>query len=157
MAELLNFFETTGVAQLAWNYLIMIIIGLVFIFLGIRKQYEPLLLVPIGFGMILANLPGTMGVDSDGSVLNLLYMGVKMGIYPPLIFLGIGAMTDFSALIANPKLILLGAAAQFGIFATFIGSVLLGFSASEAGAIGIIGGADGPTSIFLSSQMCRQL
>jgi oxaloacetate decarboxylase beta subunit len=157
MAELVNFFDTTGLAQLEWNYLIMIIIGLVFIFLGIHKKYEPLLLVPIGFGIMLANLPGTMGVDSEGSVLNLLYMGVKLGIYPPLIFLGIGAMTDFSALISNPKLILLGAAAQFGIFATFIGSVWLGFSAAESGAIGIIGGADGPTSIFLSSQMAPHL
>ena len=157
MAELLNFFETTAIAQMQWNFLIMIVIGLLFIFLGIAKNYEPLLLVPIGFGIILGNVPGTMGVYAEGSVMNYLYWGVKAGIYPPLIFLGIGAMTDFSTLIANPKLILLGAAAQFGIFATFIGSLWLGFNVSEAGAIGIIGGADGPTSIFLSSLLAPHL
>ncbi len=135
----------------------MIVIGLSFVYLGIAKNYEPLLLVPIGFGVILGNIPGTLGVYEPNSVMNLLYWGVKAGVYPPLIFLGLGAMTDFSTLIANPKLILLGAAAQFGIFATFIGSILLGFSISEAGAIGIIGGADGPTSIFLSSQLAPHL
>jgi len=159
MAELINFFNTTGLAQLQLPYLIMLVVGGVFIYLGIAKDYEPLLLVPIGFGVILGNLPGTeaYGVYADGSVMQQLYFGVKFGLYPPLIFLGIGAMTDFSTLIANPKLILLGAAAQFGIFATFIGSILLGFNVMESGAIGIIGGADGPTSIFLSTKLAPHL
>ena len=157
MNEILNFFSTTGIAQLNLSYSAMILIGLFFIYLGISKNYEPLLLVPIGFGIVLGNLPGTYGVYFQNSVMNLLYFGVTAGIYPPLIFLGLGAMTDFSTLIANPKLILLGAAAQFGIFATFIGSLLLGFNVLEAGAIGIIGGADGPTSIFLSSQLAPHL
>lgn len=159
MAELINFFNTTGLAQIQIPYLIMLIVGGIFIYLGIAKDYEPLLLVPIGFGIILGNLPGTAayGVYADGSVMNQLYEGVKFGLYPPLIFLGIGAMTDFSTLIANPKLILLGAAAQFGIFATFIGSLLLGFNVLESGAIGIIGGADGPTSIFLSTKLAPHL
>ncbi len=157
MAELLNFYQTTGIAQMELGFLVMILIGAFFIYLGIAKNYEPLLLVPIGFGIILGNMPGTMGVYTQGSVMSFLYWGVKAGIYPPLIFLGIGAMTDFSTLIANPKLILLGAAAQFGIFATFIGSIYLGFNVAEAGAIGIIGGADGPTSIFLSSQLAPHL
>jgi len=157
MTELLNFYQTTGIAQMELGFLIMILIGAFFIYLGIAKNYEPLLLVPIGFGIILGNMPGTMGVYAQGSVMNFLYWGVKSGVYPPLIFLGIGAMTDFSTLIANPKLILLGAAAQFGIFATFIGSIYLGFNVAEAGAIGIIGGADGPTSIFLSSHLAPHL
>jgi oxaloacetate decarboxylase beta subunit len=159
MAELLNFFSTTGFAQIQWPYLVMLAIGGFFIYLGIAKDYEPLLLVPIGFGVLLGNLPGTeaYGVYAPGSVLNQVYFGVKFGLYPPLIFLGIGAMTDFSTLIANPKLILLGAAAQFGIFATFIGSLLLGFNVLESGAIGIIGGADGPTSIFLSTKLAPHL
>ncbi len=157
MNEMLNFFSTTGIAQLNLSYLAMLLIGFFFIYLGISKNYEPLLLVPIGFGIVLGNLPGTYGVYFQNSVMNLLYFGVTSGIYPPLIFLGLGAMTDFSTLIANPKLILLGAAAQFGIFATFIGSLQLGFNVLEAGAIGIIGGADGPTSIFLSSQLAPHL
>lgn len=157
MNEILSFFSTTGLAHLNLQYAVMIAIGLVFIYLGISKEFEPLLLVPIGFGIVLGNIPAIAGVYDQGSVINLLYWGVKSGIYPPLIFLGIGAMTDFSTLIANPKLILLGAAAQFGIFATFIGATWLGFSAIEAGAIGIIGGADGPTSIFLSSQLAPKL
>ncbi len=139
----------------------MIIAGLVFIYLGISKEYEPLLLVPIGFGIVLGNIPGVveqgLSVNDEGSVLNYLYFGVSKGIYPPLIFLGIGAMTDFSTLIANPKLILLGAAAQFGIFATFMGSIFLGFNIMEAASIGIIGGADGPTSIYLSSKLAPHL
>jgi carboxybiotin decarboxylase len=159
MAEFFSFFGTTGIAQFQLPYLIMLAIGCFFIYLGIAKDYEPLLLVPIGFGVILGNLPGTeaYGVYAPGSVMSQLYFGVKYGLYPPLIFLGIGAMTDFSTLIANPKLILLGAAAQFGIFATFIGSLLLGFNIMEAGAIGIIGGADGPTSIFLSTKLAPHL
>lgn len=159
MAELLNFWATTGFAQIEIPYLVMLAVGCFFIYLGIAKDYEPLLLVPIGFGVIIGNMPGTAiyGVYTEGSVLNQIYYGVKFGLYPPLIFLGIGAMTDFSTLIANPKLILLGAAAQFGIFATFIGSLLLGFNVLEAGAIGIIGGADGPTSIFLSTKLAPHL
>ena len=157
MTELYSFLQTTGFLQLDWPFVVMIAIGLFFIYLGIAKNYEPLLLVPIGFGIIIGNMPGTFGVYDKDSVMSLLYFGVKSGLYPPLIFLGIGAMTDFSTLIANPKLILLGAAAQFGIFATFIGSIFLGFSVLEAGSIGIIGGADGPTSIFLSSQLAPHL
>jgi len=161
MAELTNFLYTTGFAWFNFSYLLMILIGFVFIWLGIAKDYEPLLLVPIGFGIVLGNLPGVsalmQGVYNQGSVMQYLYFGVMKGIYPPLIFLGIGAMTDFSTLIANPKLILLGAAAQFGIFATFIGSMLLGFNVLEAASIGIIGGADGPTSIYLSSKLAPHL
>ncbi len=157
MSEIINFFSTTGIAQMELQYFVMIVVGLIFVYLGIAKNYEPLLLVPIGFGIVIGNIPGTWGVYDKGSVMNIIYFGVTSGIYPPLIFLGIGAMTDFSTLIANPKLILLGAAAQFGIFATFIGSLLLGFNITEAGAIGIIGGADGPTSIFLSSQLAPHL
>ena len=157
MAEAISFLHTTGIFQLNFSYVLMIIIGLIFIYLGIAKEYEPLLLIPIGFGVVLGNMPGIMGVYDQGSVMNLLYYGVRSGVYPPLIFLGIGAMTDFSTLIANPKLILLGAAAQFGIFATFLGAIFLGFNLAEAGSIGIIGGADGPTSIFLSSQLAPHL
>jgi len=159
MTEFFSFLATTGIAQVQIPYLIMLAVGGFFIYLGIAKDYEPLLLVPIGFGIILGNLPGTeaYGVYAPGSVLNQLYYGVKFGLYPPLIFLGIGAMTDFSTLIANPKLILLGAAAQFGIFATFLGSLILGFNVLEAGAIGIIGGADGPTSIFLATKLAPHL
>ena len=157
MAEVINFFQTTGIAQMNLSYFIMILVGMFFVYLGIAKNFEPLLLVPIGFGVIIGNLPGTFGVYDESSVMNQIYFGVKSGLYPPLIFLGIGAMTDFSTLIANPKLILLGAAAQFGIFATFMGALLLGFNVAEAGAIGIIGGADGPTSIFLSSQLAPKL
>jgi oxaloacetate decarboxylase beta subunit len=135
----------------------MICVGLFFIALAILKDFEPLLLIPIGFGMILGNIPFTngleIGVYEEGSVLNYLYFGVLKGVYPPLIFLGIGAMTDFSALISNPKLILVGAAAQFGIFAAYIIALAMGFNPMEAGAIGIIGGADGPTAIFLASKL----
>ncbi len=159
MQEILNFFETTSLVGLMgnWQSLLMMGIGLVFITLGIVKNYEPLLLVPIGFGVLIGNISTTLGVYDSGTVMHYIYFGVKSGIFPPLIFLGIGAMTDFSTLISNPKLILLGAAAQFGIFATFIGSMFLGFNILEAGAIGIIGGADGPTSIFLSSRLAEHL
>jgi oxaloacetate decarboxylase beta subunit len=139
----------------------MIVVGLIFIYLAIAKEFEPMLLVPIGFGIIVGNIPFTpgyqIGVYESGSVLNYLYFGVLKGIYPPLIFLGIGAMTDFSALISNPKLMLIGAAAQFGIFGAYMLALLLGFSPQEAGAIGIIGGADGPTAIFLSSKLAPEL
>jgi oxaloacetate decarboxylase beta subunit len=161
MQELGQFLETTGFMNIAWNELVMIGFGILFIYLAVSKGFEPLLLVPIGFGMVLGNLPGIseqgLGVNDSGSVLNYLYFGVSKGIYPSLIFLGIGAMTDFTALIANPKLILLGAAAQFGIFATFIGSILLGFNILESASIGIIGGADGPTSIYLASKLAPHL
>jgi oxaloacetate decarboxylase beta subunit len=139
----------------------MILIGLLFIALAIIKDYEPLLLVPIGFGILLGNVPAAagmaVGVYDPGSVLSYLYFGVSQGIYPPLIFLGIGAMTDFSAMLSNPRLVLLGAAAQIGIFLTLAGALLLGFSPQEAGAIGIIGGADGPTAIFLSAKLAPHL
>ncbi|MCD6543047.1 MAG: sodium ion-translocating decarboxylase subunit beta [Flavobacteriaceae bacterium] len=154
-----QFYNYTGFANITWGHFAMIIIGIVFIYLGIKFDYEPLLLIPIGTGVIIGNIPfvaGNMtGIYESGSVLNFLYFGVVKGIYPPLIFLGIGAMTDFSSLIANPKLMLLGAAAQIGVFATFIGALYLGFNLPEAGAIGIIGGADGPTAIFLSSKLAN--
>lgn len=161
MQELSQFIQTTGFMNLSWGNLLMIVSGLVFIYLGISKEFEPLLLVPIGFGIVVGNMPGVaqqgLGVTDQGSVLSYLYFGVNKGVYPSLIFLGIGAMTDFSTLIANPRLILLGAAAQFGIFATFMGSILLGFNIMEAASIGIIGGADGPTSIFLASKLAPHL
>ena len=141
----------------------MLAIALLLIYLAIVKEFEPLLLLPIAFGMLLANLPlaGLTTLDpgegETGGLIYYLYQGVKKGIYPPLIFLGIGAMTDFGPLIANPKSLLLGAAAQLGIFATFIGARLLGFTAPEAGAIGIIGGADGPTAIFTASKLAEDL
>jgi oxaloacetate decarboxylase beta subunit len=157
MADFISFLHTTSFYMMDWSYLVMIAIGLVFVYLGIVKEFEPLLLVPIGFGIIMGNIPNVQGVYYKNSVFNLLYYGVTSGIYPPLIFLGIGAMTDFSNLIANPKLILLGAAAQLGIFATFMGALVFGFTVPEAGSIGIIGGADGPTSIFLSSKLAPHL
>ena len=139
----------------------MICVGIFFITIAILKEYEPMLLIPIGFGILIGNIPFTsglqVGVYESGSVLNYLYFGVLKGVYPPLIFLGIGAMTDFSALISNPKLILIGAAAQFGIFGAYALALLLGFSPTEAGAIGIIGGADGPTAIFISSKLAPSL
>ena len=154
-----QFYNYTGFANVTGGHILMIIIGIIFIYLGIKYDYEPLLLIPIGTGVIIGNIPfvaGNMtGIYEEGSVLNYLYFGVIKGIYPPLIFLGIGAMTDFSSLIANPKLMLLGAAAQIGVFATFMGALYLGFNLPEAGAIGIIGGADGPTAIFLSSKLAN--
>ncbi len=150
-----TFWAFTGFANASVQHFIMIAVGLFFIFLAVKYDYEPLLLIPIGIGIIIGNIPFhegyKIGIYEEGSVLNYLYFGVKQGIYPPLIFLGIGAMTDFSSLISNPKLFILGAAAQLGIFATFLGASALGFTPQEAGAIGIIGGADGPTAIFLSS------
>ena len=156
-----RFWEFTGFANATPGNMLMILVGLFFIFLAIRYEYEPLLLIPIGVGIIIGNIPFLqnaglkLGIYEDGSVMNYLYFGVRNGIYPPLIFLGIGAMTDFSSLISNPRLMLLGAAAQVGIFATFLGALALGFHPAEAGAIGIIGGADGPTAIFLSSKLAN--
>ena len=159
--SLVQFWQFTGFANCTWQHLAMILIGVIFITLGIVKEWEPLLLVPIGFGIIIGNIPMfpglNIGVYEDGSVLNILYQGVKQGWYPPLIFLGIGAMTDFSALISQPRLMLIGAAAQFGIFAAYLIAIAVGFAPNEAGAIGIIGGADGPTAIFLSSKLAPDL
>ncbi len=141
----------------------MILVGLFFIYLAVAKEFEPMLLIPIGFGMLIGNIPFNMeaglkvGIYEEGSVLNILYQGVTSGWYPPLIFLGIGAMTDFSALISNPKLMLVGAAAQFGIFGAYMTALAIGFDPMQAGAIGIIGGADGPTAIFLSSKLAPNL
>ncbi len=159
--NLKTFLQYTGFANATPGHLFMIVIGLLFIYLAIKKDWEPLLLVPIGFGIIIGNIPLfpglSVGVYEEGSVLNILYQGVQQGYYPPLIFLGIGAMTDFSALISNPKLMLIGAAAQLGIFGAYAIALALGFSASEAASIGIIGGADGPTAIFLSSRLAPDL
>jgi len=161
MDSLTKFWSNTSFANFEFKYLVMIAVGLAFLYLGIAKNWEPLLLVPIGFGILVGNVPFSegyqIGIYEKGSVMNILYSGVLTGWYPPLIFLGIGAMTDFSTLIANPKLMLIGAAAQLGIFATFIGAYALGFTPEQCGAIGIIGGADGPTAIFLSSRLAPEL
>jgi oxaloacetate decarboxylase beta subunit len=158
-----KFINYTGFANVTPGHIIMISVGLVFIYLAIKKEFEPLLLIPIGFGIIIGNIPFIeniglqLGIYEEGSVLNYLYQGVLKGIYPPLIFLGIGAMTDFSTLLSNPKLMLLGAAAQVGIFLTFIAALALGFPQDQAASIGIIGGADGPTAIFLSSKLASEI
>jgi len=157
-----GFLYSTGFAVLTWKELVMFAIAGCLMYLAIVKKFEPLLLLPISFGMLLANLPaaGLMEGPQDGIVgglLYYLYQGVKLGIYPPLIFLGVGAMTDFGPLLANPSTIFLGAAAQFGIFITFLGALLLGFSPAQAGSIGIIGGADGPTAIFVTSRLAPEL
>ncbi len=151
-----EFIASTGFARLSLPEIVMIAVAGTLFYLAIRKRYEPLLLVPIGFGMLLANLPGA-GLMESGGLLHHLYQGVKLGIYPPLIFLGIGALTDFGPLIANPFSMLLGAAAQIGIFTTFLGAIKLGFALPEAASIGIIGGADGPTAIFLTSKLAPHL
>lgn len=161
LAGLEKFYKYSGFNNVTAGHLIMLVVGLFFIFLAIKYDYEPLLLIPIGVGILIGNIPFMegaglkLGIYEEGSVMNYLYYGVTAGIYPPLIFLGIGAMTDFSSLISNPKLMLLGAAAQIGIFLTFLGAIALGFNPPEAGAIGIIGGADGPTAIFLSSKLAN--
>ncbi len=174
---LINFTKSTGIYDfvedpvLAGKTLLMYVIIGVLIYLAIGKKYEPLLLLPIAFGMLLANLPGAELFHMEyflreelnyseilhGGLIDILYLGVKLGIYPSLIFLGVGAMTDFSPLIANPKSLLLGAAAQFGVFAAFIGALLLGFAPEAAAAIGIIGGADGPTAILVTKTLAPQL
>ncbi len=161
--NLRTFWGYTGFYNVELGHIIMIIIGLIFIYLAITKEYEPLLLIPIGFGILIGNIPFNeaaglqIGIYEEGSVFNILYQGVVQGWYPPLIFLGIGAMTDFSSLIANPKLILIGAACQFGIFGAYIVALEWGFAPNEAGAIGIIGGADGPTAIFATSKLAPHL
>ena len=179
--DILSFLQNTGFALIAndWRVVVMLLISFFLLYLAIAKKYEPLLLLPIAFGMLLTNLPGAGLFHSDlwtafldenspmfhnygaimreGGLLDILYIGVKAGIYPCLIFIGVGAMTDFGPLIANPKSLLLGAAAQLGIFITFLTANALGFSEAEAGSIGIIGGADGPTSIFLTSKLAPNL
>ena len=177
--SLMNFVEQSGISGIFadWRVLVMLIISCVLLYLAIVKQYEPLLLLPIAFGMLLTNLPGAglyhtelfegghvhwatadgTTFDRVGGLIDFLYLGVKLGIYPCLIFVGVGAMTDFGPLIANPKSLLLGAAAQFGIFATFLGASAMGFTPAEAGSIGIIGGADGPTAIYLTAKLAPQL
>ena len=172
-----KFLETSGIYMMfaeagGWKCLVMLALACFLLYLAIKKQYEPLLLLPIAFGMLLTNLPGAEMFHSDlfegghvhwqelaakGGLLDYLYLGVKCGIYPCLIFIGVGAMTDFGPLIANPKSFLMGAAAQIGIFLTFLGAYAMGFSPTEAGSIGIIGGADGPTSIYLTSKLAPQL
>lgn len=167
----------SGFATMTWQQLLMMVISCFLLYLGIVKKYEPLLLIPIAFGMLLTNLPGAQMFHAEfwsnsavenfkpdyalvlqkGGILDLFYIGIKTGIFPPLIFMGVGAMNDFGPLIANPKTFLLGAAAQFGIFFTFIGAQLLGFTGLEAGAIGIIGGADGPTAIFTATKLAPHL
>ncbi|WP_276872993.1 sodium ion-translocating decarboxylase subunit beta [Levyella massiliensis] len=153
---LISFFKSSGFMALDLGTIIMLGVACLFLYLAIAKGYEPYLLIPISFGMLLANLP-LAGLMDQGGLLNLLYEGVHLGIYPPLIFLGVGASTDFSPLIANPKSLLLGAAAQLGIFFAFTGAILLGFNPQEAGSIGIIGGADGPTALYLTSRMAPHL
>ena len=177
--SLMNFVEQSGISGIIqdWRVLVMLIISCLLLYLAIVKQFEPLLLLPIAFGMLLTNLPGAgmyhtelfadghvhwtnaegVGFDRIGGLIDFLYLGVKLGIYPCLIFVGVGAMTDFGPLIANPKSLLLGAAAQFGIFATFLGATAMGFTPAESGSIGIIGGADGPTAIYLTSKLAPHL
>ena len=161
--NLVDFWGYTGFANATPGHLFMLLIGLFFIYLAVAKEFEPMLLIPIGFGILIGNIPFNMeaglkvGIYEEGSVLNILYQGVTSGWYPPLIFLGIGAMTDFSALISNPKLILIGAAAQFGIFGAYMIALALGFEPNQAAGIAIIGGADGPTAIFLSSKLSPNL
>ena len=160
MEVLFDFLAVGAFGNFTLGNLMMLIIGGLFIYLAITKDYEPLLLVPIGFGILVGNVPFSdgmrIGIYEEGSVLSTLYQGVSNGWYPPLIFLGIGAMTDFSCMLSNPRLVILGAAAQAGIFLTFMGALFLGFEVNQAAAIGIIGGADGPTAIFLASQLAPE-
>ena len=161
-SKLASFVQNSGFYKMFlgenWKCLVMIVVALVFLYLAIAKQFEPLLLTPIAFGMLLANIPGNTLMaeptgNEPGGLFYYIFMGDKLGLFPPLIFMGVGALTDFGPLIANPKSFLLGAAAQFGIFAAFIGAILLGFTPEEAASIGIIGGADGPTAIFTTTQL----
>ncbi len=156
---LLNLYNTTGIAMMSGGSFVMIIISLVLIYLAVSKGYEPYLLLPIAFGMMWVNLPmlPNEGLMDEGGLLYNMYQGVKFGIYPPIIFLGIGILTDFAPLIANPKSLLLGAAAQLGIFVAFWISILLGLTGPEAASVSIIGGADGPTAIYLTSKLAPEL
>ena len=156
MRALVSVWTDSGFAALTWQNMVMILVGLVLLYLAIAKQYEPLLLLPIAFGDIMANFPNT-GFEDEMGVMMAIGFGIKYEIFPPLIFMGVGAMTDFGPLIANPKSLLLGAAAQLGIFATYLGAIALDFLPREAASIGIIGGADGPTAIFLTSKLAPEL
>ncbi len=167
----MDFVDGTGFANLNWQTIVMILVSLLLLYLAIVKQFEPLLLLPIAFGMLLTNLPGAGLYDpslfagghvhwemfDNAGLFDYLYLGVKLGIYPCLIFIGVGAMTDFGPMLANPKSLLLGAAAQIGIFATYLGAIALGFLPREAASIGIIGGADGPTAIYLTTKLAPEL
>ncbi|AAM24990.1 oxaloacetate decarboxylase beta subunit [Caldanaerobacter subterraneus subsp. tengcongensis MB4] len=160
MRFLLKLFEdmlqTTGLIHLTWGNILLIFVGIILIYLAIAKKYEPFLLLPIGFGSIVANIPET-GLLDPGGLIHFFYLGVEKVIYPPLIFLGVGAMTDFGPMIANPSIMILGAFAHIGIFIALIGAKLLGFSIFEAGAIGIIGGADGPMAIYVTQKLAPHL
>ncbi len=155
LALLEEFLLGTGFALITWREMLMLAVGCLLVYLGIVKKYEPLLLVPIGFSAVLVNL--YPAISQDGGLLHYIYFGIEVGLFPPLIFLGIGAMTDFGPMLAKPQTVLLGAAAQVGIFLTVIGSRMLGFSFAEAASIGIIGGADGPTAVYLTSQLADHL
>jgi len=163
MESFQQLFELTAIGDVTWKMMVMWALAGVLFYLAVYKKFEPLLLVPIAFGALLANLPTEgmvnppAGEDGVGGLYYYISQGVHLELYPPLIFLGVGALTDFGPLIANPRTLLLGAAAQFGVFATYIGATQLGFSAEQAAAIGIIGGADGPTSIFLSNKLAPEL
>ena len=156
MRALVSVWTDSGFAALTIENIIMILVGIVLLYLAIAKEYEPLLLMPIAFGDIMANFPNT-GFETDMGVMMAIGYGIKYEIFPPLIFMGVGAMTDFGPLIANPKTMLLGAAAQIGVFVALAGAMLLGFNVQEAASIGIIGGADGPTSIYLTSKLAPHL
>lgn len=163
MEKLLQIWHSSGIYQLETGQAVMMVVGLILLYLAIRKNFEPLLLVPIGFGGLLANIPGAGLADPGGALYMIYQVGIETGMFPLIIFMGVGAMTDFGPLLANPKTLFLGAAAQFGIFATLLGAVgltsmgLMGFSLADAAAIGIIGGADGPTSIYVASVLAPDL
>ena len=161
MEMLVQFLSNTGYYLADYRHILMLVVGSIFLYLGTAKRYEPLLLIPIGFGVIVGNVPFFkgfgLGVYEQGSVLNYLYFGVRTGLYPSIVFLGLGAMTDFTSLLAKPKLMLLGAAAQMGIYFTLLSALALGFLPKEAASIAIIGGADGPTSIFLTAKLAPHL
>ncbi|OEH86109.1 glutaconyl-CoA decarboxylase subunit beta [Desulfuribacillus stibiiarsenatis] len=154
---LLTLYTNSGFAVVTWGNLVMLAIAFVLLYLAIAKKYEPLLLLPIAFGALMVNIPGGQFLMEPGGLLYYFYQGIKLGIFPPLIFLGIGAMTDFGPMIANPKTMLLGAAAQMGIMGAFILAILIGFDPRQAASIGIIGGADGPTAIYLTSQLAPEM
>ena len=156
MRALASVWTDSGFASLTWENIVMILVGLVLLYLAIAKEYEPLLLLPIAFGDIMANFPNT-GFETDMGVMMAIGFGIKYEIFPPLIFMGVGAMTDFGPLIANPKMVFLGAAAQVGVFVALAGAMLLGFNVQEAASIGIIGGADGPTAIYLTTKLAPHL
>lgn len=163
MEGVLNLWHATGIANFSVAQLVMILVGCGLLYLAIARNFEPLLLVPIGFGAILTNIPVAGMADPGGILYYVYYIGIDSGVFPLLIFMGVGALTDFSALIANPRMLLLGAAAQFGIFATLFGAIALNFvpgfefTLKDASAIAIIGGADGPTAIFLASKLAPDL